>query len=262
MRPLQSNGEKASPAPLEAVIRKSSLVKEALVFGVNRSSLGVAVIPHKGGVTAQDVWPTVQEANKIAPAHAQIPPELVLVLPEDATFPKASKGTIQRGKAYEAHEATIDCVYKRYENSDASIGMQGKLQLAPSELLDYILDRIKEVMQVKEVQADDDLFNLGLNSTQALRVRNILRTVCVCGLQRLLLLILISLHSCVPEIGPGIQSQFAPEHRLRMLHSTSVGTVLLIGYRAHVEHNTLSAAWQIISLIKARALKPKTKTYT
>lgn len=173
----QSNGEKASPAPLEAAVRKSPLVKEALVFGVNRSTLGVAIIPSKSGVSASDILAAVLEANKIAPAHAQISPELVLLLPEDASFPKASKGTVQRGKAYEAYAAAIDGIYKQYESSDQSNGIHEKLQLAPTELLDYILDRIRETMQVKEIHTDDDLFNLGLSSTQALRVRNLLKAV-------------------------------------------------------------------------------------
>lgn len=162
---------------MEAAVRKSPLVKEALVFGVNRSTLGVAVIPSKSEVSAPDISAIVLEANKIAPAHAQISPELVLLLPEDASLPKASKGTVQRGKAYEAYAAAIDGTYKRYESSDQSNGIPKKLQLAPTELLDYILDRIRETMQVKEVHADDDLFNLGLNSTQALRVRNLLKAV-------------------------------------------------------------------------------------
>lgn len=174
---LQSNGEKASPAPLEIAIRKNSLVKDALVFGVNRSSLGVAVIPAREGVTSQDLTEAINEANKIAPAHAQIAPELVVILSTNDTFPKASKGTIQRGKAYEAYATTIDNAYKQYEASDTANGASVKLQLAPSELLEYILDRIRETVQMQEVEPDDDLFNLGLSSTQALRVRNLLKTV-------------------------------------------------------------------------------------
>lgn len=176
-RAVQSNGEKASPAPLESTVRKSCLIKEALVFGVNRSSLGVAVVPSKTSVSKEDIWSAIQEANKIAPAHAQISPELVLILHQDATFPKASKGTIQRGKAYEAYATAIDDVYRRYEQSDPVNGTEKKIQLAPSELLDCILERLREVMRTKEVEADDDLFNLGLNSVQALRVRNLLKNV-------------------------------------------------------------------------------------
>ena len=123
-----------------------------------------------------DLTSALKEANKIAPAHAQIAPELVVILTIDDTFPKASKGTMQRGKAYQAYASAIDQAYKRYEASDMHDGTSLKLQLAPSELLDYILDKLRETMQ-QRVDADDDLFNLGLTSTQALRVRNVLRTV-------------------------------------------------------------------------------------
>lgn len=150
---------------------------EALVFGINRSTLGAAIVPAKKNVALQDLLPVIREANKIAPAHAQISPELIVLLSPDDSFPKASKGTLQRGKAYEAYATVVEEAYKRYESLNASDGQGVKLQLAPSELLEYILDRIKETLQMKEVQADDDLFNLGLTSTQALRVRNLLKTV-------------------------------------------------------------------------------------
>lgn len=127
----------------------------------------------------QDFSPIIQEANKVAPAHAQISPELVILLPKHEKFPKASKGTLQRGKAYDAFASVIDETYKRYESVDAFSGEADKLQLEPSELLEFILERIRETMQIEEVKADDDLFNLGLTSTQALRVRNLLNTVSV-----------------------------------------------------------------------------------
>lgn len=135
------------------------------------------MIPAKEGVTLQDVSSALQEANRIAPAHAQIAPELVVILASDDIFPKASKGTMQRGKAYQAYAGVIEQAYKRYEASDMHDGTSLKLQLAPSELLDYILDKLRETMRQQDVTADDDLFNLGLTSTQALRVRNVLRTV-------------------------------------------------------------------------------------
>lgn len=139
--------------------------------------MGAAVIPAKESVTPQDLLPVIEEANKIAPAHAKLSPELLVVLSPHESFPKASKGTLQRGKAYEAYAKVIDQAYKRYESTAATDGDTAKLRLAPSELLEYILERIRETMQTKEVQADDDLFNLGLTSTQALRVRNLLKTV-------------------------------------------------------------------------------------
>jgi hypothetical protein len=171
-------------------------------------------------VNSSDLTSALKEANKIAPAHAQIAPELVVILTIDDTFPKASKGTMQRGKAYQAYASAIDQAYKRYEASDMHDGTSLKLQLAPSELLDYILDKLRETMQQQNVDADDDLFNLGLTSTQALRVRNVLRTVSSARLRS------TTGNRTDPnrlaEIGPRYICKSASEYRLRMFYSTKV----------------------------------------
>jgi aryl carrier-like protein len=156
-------------------------VKEALVFGVNRSMLGVVIIPSQNGTTPQSHTASIRDANIAAPSHAQIAPELVVVLSPNQSFPKASKGTLQRGKAYDAYSSVIDGAYQLYESSGETekSGKSGKLKLSEGQLLEYIVETIAQVMQLDktDIEADDDLFNLGLNSVQALRVRNLLKTV-------------------------------------------------------------------------------------
>ena len=173
---LMINGEKASPAPLEAVFKQSSdLVRDAIVFGSNRASLGVAIIPAAdSAVERQDFLPLVSKANQIAPAHAQISPELLILLPSSAEFPRASKGSLQRGRAYEAFAKEIGDAYAAVGTDE---GQQDKLSLSGSALIDYISQAVREILGTTTVGQDDDLFSAGLNSLQSVRLRNAIQKV-------------------------------------------------------------------------------------
>ena len=171
---LMINGEKASPAPLEAVFKQSELVKDAVVFGSNRASLGVAIIPADSAGQRQDFLPKVSKANAIAPAHAQISPELLILLPSDAEFPRASKGSLQRGRAYEAFAKEIRDAYAAVGTDE---GQQDKLPLSGSALVDYITKAVIEILGITTFGQDDDLFSAGLNSLQSVRLRNAIQKV-------------------------------------------------------------------------------------
>ena len=164
------------PAPLEAVLKQSSeLVRDAIVFGSNRASLGVAIIPAAdSAVERQDFLPLVSKANQIAPAHAQISPELLILLPSSAEFPRASKGSLQRGRAYEAFAKEIGDAYAAV---GADEGQQDKLSLSGSALIDYISQAVKEILETTTVRPDGDLFSAGLNSLQSVRLRNAIQKV-------------------------------------------------------------------------------------
>ena len=172
---LMINGEKASPAPLEAVLKQSSeLVRDALVFGSNRASLGVAIIPANSAWQREGFLSLVSEANKIAPAHAQISPELLILLPSSAEFPRASKGSLQRGRAYEAFAKEIGDAYAAVGTDD---GQNNKLNLSGSALTDYISKAVKDILGTTSVGQDDDLFSAGLNSLQSVKLRNAIQKV-------------------------------------------------------------------------------------
>lgn len=175
----KSNGEKTSPAPLEAILKASEDVSDALVFGSNKSAVGAAIIPAFPGIRPENIFPILTRANASAPAHSQIQRELLVLLPSDATFPRASKGTLQRGRAYQAFAHEIDTAYEHFEKaSDASC--KAKLSLKGISLLQYLQRIVADALNLREgkqVGVDDDLFNEGLNSLQSVRIRNVVQKV-------------------------------------------------------------------------------------
>lgn len=170
----QVNGEKSSPAPLEEVLRSSDLVKDVVVFGSNRPTIGAAIVPTSSNVKVEDVLPLIQQVNKIAPAHSQIPSELVVLLPIDTLLPRSSKGSLQRGRAHEALAAEINAAYDAYESGPNTLTQ--KRCLKGDELRRHILRTVKDTLG-REVSLDADLFIEGVNSIQAARVRNHLNKV-------------------------------------------------------------------------------------
>ena len=174
---LLVNGEKASPAPLEASLRAQANIADALVFGANRAVLGVAIVPASADFKKEELEQAIAKANKLAPAHAQISPELLLLLHVGTEFPRASKGSLQRGRAYEAFATQIEAVYTKYGKSDADTVGKSKMKLEGQQLLDFITKIVQETMRVDSVEKDDDLFSSGLNSIQSVRIRNLLQKV-------------------------------------------------------------------------------------
>lgn len=176
----QSNGEKTSPAPLEDVLRQSPLVTDALVFGSNRSSIGALIVPASSfaSPSVEALRSTLAAVNAIAPRHSQLSPELVVFLPPSAVVPRASKGSLQRGRAYDVFAAEIEQAYLRFDGT-APEGSGSKLTLEGEDLVRFIEGVVGEAVgeMAKGVGRDDDLFALGVNSLQAVRIRNALQKV-------------------------------------------------------------------------------------
>lgn len=178
---LQTNGEKTSPAPLEAIFRNDAQIAEALVFGSNRATCGAAIIPRSGSLMVEDLSQTLSRVNKAAPAHSQIPFELLIILSNTTTLPRASKGSLQRGRAYEMLKREIQQAYVDFETRLNPTGpTHEQHDLSGTKLLDYISKSVRQSLGSKvrqHINPADDLFGLGLNSLQSVRVRNVLQSV-------------------------------------------------------------------------------------
>lgn len=132
----------------------------------------------------QDILEEVAQANTTVPSHARISPELVLLLPPNATFPKSSKGSLQRGRAYQAYAKHIEEIYARFEESgNAEPAPNGDRTLRTrAEITDFITKTVQRMLGSSSILPGSDLFNEGLNSLQAVRLRNMLQKVVIsCG---------------------------------------------------------------------------------
>lgn len=169
------NGEKVLPLSIEARIRQNPLVREAVVFGIDREVPGLLLFRALGTSHLNDkefldqVWPTIEYANSHAEAFSQINKEMVAVLPQDVECPLTDKNSIKRGLIYEEFAPVIDAVYAAAESGNKI----QSLQLTIPELEDWILDNVRaRGYQIED--ATTDFFAAGMDSLQAIHLRGLI----------------------------------------------------------------------------------------
>ncbi|CAK7236186.1 putative NRPS-like protein biosynthetic cluster [Sporothrix eucalyptigena] len=170
-----SNGEKVQPQAMELAIVASPLVGDALVVGQGRFQTALlvqSVSPVKDPQSfLRDILPFVEEANKTAPAHAQIHAEFILVGdPLTKPFIRTGKGTIRRGPTIDLYKEELDQLYARAEEAAtvrAAVDCSSKEALTTS-----LRQAISELAKVNSVGDNDDFFfAVGLDSLQVLTLR-------------------------------------------------------------------------------------------
>lgn len=172
------NGEKFNPVAMEGQIRSNRNVAEAVVFGAGRPNLGVLVVPAPSlaGKSNEEileaVWPVINQANKSVDSFARISKNMVCLLPTCCSYPRTDKGSIIRQAFYKAFKAEID---ETYDAQDVGTGQLTTLELPQLRgfLRKLLSDTITISGQTKvEIEDDDDFFQLGLDSLQAIQMRS------------------------------------------------------------------------------------------
>lgn len=196
------NGEKTNPVPMELAIRSSPYVAECLVFGAGRAQTGVLVVPSSLAVEKAQaessaaseasldrqlgrlVWKAVEAANREAPSHSRVVPELVKLLPADTKFSSADKGSLIRAKVVKAFEQEIAQAYADYEAGTAAGLESVQIQQVDDEpsAISVVAQVVSEVSgrPISPPPASAEFFNvdliqLGIDSLQANRIRNLLQ---------------------------------------------------------------------------------------
>lgn len=151
----------------------------AIVFGDGRPQIGCLVLPSEAcsrmslEAIRELVQPAIDFANKSAPSHSQIQPELVHVLPIGTDVPLATKGSILRPACYAKFKSVINGLYEKYNSSTNAeklcLDLPG-LELHITSILEQILGRDK----ASSIQPETDLFNFGIDSLQSSRIRLLL----------------------------------------------------------------------------------------
>ena len=174
-----ANGEKVTPYLLEDSLSGLELVKAAIVFGDNRFEIGVivepaeAIAPEKQEGFRDMVWPTVVEAGRQMDNHAKVSSKkAIIVMPPGATLPRTDKGSIARKQVYSQFKDEIDRVYQILDESG---GDKDATQLSFENLEHGLQDIVQSCMVIAvepgDLGNDDDLFEKGLDSLQALKIR-------------------------------------------------------------------------------------------
>ncbi|KAL8377355.1 hypothetical protein RB595_008167 [Gaeumannomyces hyphopodioides] len=191
------NGEKVLPLPIEGRLREDTLVREAVVVGVDRSVPGLLVFradsEDEGDEDAylDRIWPSVADANSRAEGFSQITRDMVAVLPAGTPYPRTDKGSIIRAQVYAQFAPEIDALYRRLLGGDdfqsatksANPSSRGRSRDRVSckslaGLEDVVVGVFRDVMGRSMPSADADFFAAGVDSLRAIQIRR--------GLQRAL----------------------------------------------------------------------------
>jgi hypothetical protein len=166
-----TNGEKVLPLPIEGRIQQDPLVKEAVVFGIDRSVPGLLLFRATAAAGLSDeeyldrVWPAIEDANRRAEGFSQISRDMVAIIPENIDCPTTDKSSIKRAQVYRDFVEVIDGVYTRLESSK-----EGTLLLEIPELEKWILNSFQE-MGIQLENTTTDFFSAGVDSLIAIQMR-------------------------------------------------------------------------------------------
>ncbi|CAK7224033.1 putative NRPS-like protein biosynthetic cluster [Sporothrix bragantina] len=174
-----SNGEKFNPVDMEGVVTGHPLVRGAVIAGTGRFQAALVIEPMEPlGETSEKefidkLWPTIEQANAVGPAHGRIFRSKVLVAGPDKPFVRAGKGTVIRGRTTRLFEDEMDALY-REEEDDAS------MVAVSVDSVENVTEFVRKCVtglfpSSATLSDDDDFFALGLDSLQTLELMKMLR---------------------------------------------------------------------------------------
>ncbi|KAK8122959.1 NRPS-like enzyme [Apiospora sp. TS-2023a] len=188
------NGEKTNPISMEhhIVAKNPGLVSGALVIGTHRFQAALLIEPvtpvHTTAEQAdliERIWPSIEEANRVAPAHARVEKPLVFVTAPDRPLIRAGKGTLQRGASVKLYDAEIEVLYKNADAGGEGAGVDRDDEDEASNIDEILGDvglvtqRIRDVIlsitDWPTLEDSEGFFERGMDSLQALRLTRALR---------------------------------------------------------------------------------------
>lgn len=152
------------------------------MFGAGRSQAGALIIlsefvpkdtPREALLTL--VKPAVDFANADAPSHSQLSAEMLVFLPFETVIPRADKGSFLRPKVYVALEDVIDGVYAALDGEGGEKHALASLAEAEAVVAAVVKSTVEGSHDT--LKPSTDLFDYGLDSLQAGRIRNSLQRV-------------------------------------------------------------------------------------
>ncbi|ROW18114.1 hypothetical protein VPNG_00182 [Cytospora leucostoma] len=182
------NGEKTNPISMEQhIVHQNPELNGALVIGAQRFQAALLIEPvsdsplstAEQAALIERVWPSVEEANRSAPAHARVEKSFILVVPADRRLIRAPKGTFLRGPSISQYTEEIE---KLYGNADVvaddeddgtddtalhTTGLDG--------IANVVRQQVRAVTGWSSLHETDNLFDQGMDSLQGLQLTRALR---------------------------------------------------------------------------------------
>ncbi|KAJ6002607.1 acetyl-CoA synthetase-like protein [Penicillium sp. IBT 35674x] len=175
------NGEKTNPVSMEQhIIACNSDVTGCLVAGAQRFQ--AALIIERGEKPAEsrdkiieDLWPSIEQANSSAPAHARISKSHILFTSPDRPMLRAGKGTVQRAGTLALYAQELEDLYASADTITQVVGPGGVDD--PAQVTEFIRTSILAITgwNPDKLTDTENWFNFGLDSLQAITVTRALK---------------------------------------------------------------------------------------
>ncbi|OTB03018.1 hypothetical protein M426DRAFT_264025 [Hypoxylon sp. CI-4A] len=170
------NGEKVLPLPIEGCIRESALIREAVVFGIDRPIPGLLVFRAASADHMSDkeylnaIWPVVQDANSRAEGFSQIIRDMIHVLPSNVEYPRTDKGSIIRAQVYKVYADQINSMYDTFEDAQ-----EGSLKMDLPAIESFLKETYEQIIGAPLPSLETDFFTVGVDSLKAIQMRRVIQ---------------------------------------------------------------------------------------
>lgn len=182
------NGEKTNPISFEQhVMASNPELSGALVIGAQRFQAALLIEPAsdsplstaKQAALIERVWPSIDQANRSAPAHARVEKSFILVVPADRRLIRAGKGTFMRGPSISQYTAEIEKLYGNADvvpdNEDEGSTEASPRIAGPEAVARLVRQQVRAVTGWSSIKDDDSFFDHGMDSLQGLQLTRALR---------------------------------------------------------------------------------------
>ncbi|KAF8840152.1 acetyl-CoA synthetase-like protein [Paxillus ammoniavirescens] len=191
-----ASGEKTVPAPMEAAVASSPLVKGAIMFGRERNQVGILIEPQPEYIVdimddkavaefRNKIWPVIEEANMTAPAFSRIFKEMILIASKSKPILRTHKGTLQKKATVKVYETEIDALYNAVEATcQTPDDSAGPSAWTSKVLEEWLMGHAAVVVSGRSINPDTDLFVQGFDSLSVTKLVYVEADACrdKCGL--------------------------------------------------------------------------------
>lgn len=175
-------GEKVMPQHLEGELNADPLIKTAVLLGQGRFELTVLIEPStessngnsKTTIENEDqlvehIWKLISSKNASLDRHAQVTSEKAIIIkPTHKSIPRTDKGSVSKRQVYDLFASEIEAAYVAIESDAYDASLQ---RFDPENVEGSILRLVEELFPgISSSDVNEDLFELGMDSLQALRL--------------------------------------------------------------------------------------------
>lgn len=173
-----SNGEKFNPTATEETISSHPLVNLALVVGQGHFQAAAILEPNwslwngEPSSLIDEIWPLVKKANEAAPGYAQLMRERITISSQSKPFQLTPKNTIKRRATVSDYAEEIEALY---ETGDQINVDQLAKDTPRTDVAAFITQVLSDILEGQVADENADIFALGVDSLQTLRLGQILQ---------------------------------------------------------------------------------------